>query len=202
MLTLLPPAALAASPEFRVDEGALTITLQDKKKKEKASKKQDEKDTKKHKRNGDGDGDGDGDDKKEEKREPKSSRNFALLSGTYDPRGASYGTLRQYTLASQGMFLDYFTGNGATKAEIIGLGSGAGARSLTRSFQHRGVSLSLNGGWGVYHLRGNNSETKLAWVAGITVSTSPGLVARLQLLDTKLNNGNLRGSSLSVGWRF
>jgi hypothetical protein len=34
------------------------------------------------------------------------------------------------------------------------------------------------------------------------ITTQVGFVAKLQLLDTKLKNGDLRGSSLLLGWRF
>jgi hypothetical protein len=123
-----------------------------------------------------------------------------LLTGTYDPRGASYGSLRQYTLASQGMFLDYFKGDGATKAEVIGVGINGGSFLERRA--NAPVSPFLNFGWGLYHARGTRSETKLAWRVGMGVTTKVGFIAKLQLLDTKLKNGDLRGSSLMVGWRF
>ncbi|WP_309710928.1 hypothetical protein [Armatimonas sp.] len=199
MLTLLPPAMLATAPEFRVEEGTLKITIQDEKKKEKTRKKKDEKSEKdddeknkksKHKK------DDDDDDEGEDGGKPA----ITLLTGTYDPRLASYGTLRQYTLSSQGLFADYLKGNGPTKAEVIGVGMNGGA--LFSRSSKAAISPFLNWGWGVYHSRGNSSETKLAWRLGMGITTQVGFVAKLQLLDTKLNNGNLRGSSLMFGWRF
>ena len=203
MLTLLTIPALAASPEFRVDEGILKITIQDDKKKEKTSKTQgddDEKDEKgekkKKKHHANRDKDEDDDDEGEDGGKPA----ITLLTGTYDPRLARYGTLRQYTLSSQGLFADYLKGDGFTKAEVIGVGMNGGAL-FSRSHK-AAVSPFLNWGWGVYHSRGASSETKLAWRLGMGITTQVGFVAKLQLLDTKLNNGNLRGSSLMFGWRF
>lgn len=187
MLELLPlstPSAL--SYPLRADDETLRITIQTKKEKKKGKEPKETKE-------------------KDEADEPRvceePRQGIALLSGTYNPRRASYGTLRQYTLVTEDAFLDYFKGNGTTKAEVIGLGMGAGEGVLTRKLSRK-ASLSLDGGWGIYHARGNGSETKLAWIAAVTLNTAPGLVARLQILDTKLQKGDLRGSSLSVGWRF
>ena len=105
MLTLPPaPAAPALLSPFSVDDETIKITIQSDKKQD----KEDDKETK---------------DKCEENKKPT----VTLLTGTYDPRRASFGTLRQYTLASQGMFLDYLKGDGPSKAEVIGVGSSGGS---------------------------------------------------------------------------
>lgn len=125
---------------------------------------------------------------------------LTLLTGTYDPRGSQFGALRQYTLASGGLFADYLKGNGPVKAEVFGVGF-SGGRLLGRS-QKAEVSPFLGWGWGVYHSRQGSSETKLAWRLSMGVETKVGFIAKLQLLDTKLQQGELRGSSLMFGWRF
>jgi hypothetical protein len=193
MPTLLaaPPAPALVSP-FRIQEDKKQEKEKNKEK-EKSQKKrwrylQDE-DKKSHHEDDD-------DDEGEDGGKPA----VTLLTGTYDPRGASYGSLRQYTLASQGMFLDYLKGDGATKAEVIGVGMNGGSFLERRASAP--VAPFLNFGWGLYHARGTSSETKLAWRVGMGITTQVGFVAKLQLLDTKLRGGELRGSSLMVGWRF
>lgn len=201
MLTLLAaPAAPALSSPFRVDDETIRITIQsDKKKKEKEQKKEQEeekeKSEKKHKHRH-----RDEDDNNDDEGEDGGKPAVTLLSGTYDPRGVRYGALRQYTLSSQGVFLDYLKGNGPTKAEVIGVGINGGAFVERR--HNAPISPFLNWGWGVYHVRGSSSETKLAWRLGMGITTKVGFVAKLQLLDTKLKSGDLRGSSLMFGWRF
>ncbi len=193
MLTLLTPP-VAHAVEFRVDDETIKITIQ-------TEKKKDEKETqkkKKHRRwhrdeNDDRDSD---DDEGEDGGKPA----ITLLAGTYDPRGPQFGSLRQYTLSSQGLFLDYFSGNGPTKAEVIGVGINGGA--FVERNSKAAISPFLNWGWGVYHARGNNSETKLAWRLGMGITTKVGFIAKLQLLDTRLKGGDLRGSSVLLGWRF
>ncbi|MBB6048517.1 hypothetical protein [Armatimonas rosea] len=185
ILLAAPPAPALSSP-FRIQEDK-----KQEKEKEKSQKKRwrylvDE-DKKSHE---------DDDDEGEDGGKPA----VTLLTGTYDPRGAGYGSLRQYTLASQGMFLDYLKGDGPTKAEVIGVGMNGGSFLERRA--NAPVSPFLNFGWGLYHARGTSSETKLAWRVGMGVTTKVGFIAKLQLLDTKLKSGDLRGSSLMVGWRF
>lgn len=196
ILLAAPPAPSLTSP-FSMDHEALKLTIQSDKKKEKnkaQDKDEQEKSKRKHHRHKEKDGDDD--DEGEDGGKPA----VTLLTGTYDPRLASYGSLRQYTLASQGVFLDYFKGDSATKAEVVGVGMTGGA--LVEPNRKAPVSPFLNWGWGLYHARGNSSDTKLAWRVGMGITTQVGFVAKLQLLDTKLKNGDLRGSSLMVGWRF
>jgi hypothetical protein len=194
MLTLLA-APVATSSAFRVDDETIRITIQKKEKQEKEKDDQEKDSTKRHRHRHRINTEED-DDEGEDGGKPA----VTLLSGTYDPRGPQFGSLRQYTLSSQGVFLDYLTGAGATKAEVIGVGMNGGAFIERRS--NAPVSPFLNWGWGVYHARGTSSETKLAWRLGMGITTKVGFVAKLQLLDTKLKNGDLRGSSLTFGWRF
>ena len=189
MLTLPDPPALivAHAPELRI---------QDEKQKEK-SKDEEKKEKKPRRRwHRDESDEEEDDDEGEDGGKPA----VTLLTGTYDPRGPQLGSLRQYTLSSQGLFLDYLKGESATKTEVIGFGVNGGAFVERR--HNAAVSPFLNWGWGVYHARGSSSETKLAWRLGMGVTTKVGFLAKLQLLDTRLKNGDLRGSSLMVGWRF
>ena len=183
MLTLMTPP-VDQTPELR-------ITIQDEKKKdEKEAHK------KKHRRWHRDESDEEDDDEGEDGGRPA----VTLLAGTYDPRGSQFGSLRQFTVSSQGLFLDYLKGNGPTKAEVIGVGINGGAFVERRN--KAAISPFLNWGWGVYHARGASSETKLAWRLGMGITTQVGFIAKLQLLDTKLKGGDLRGSSVLLGWRF
>jgi hypothetical protein len=139
-------------------------------------------------------------DKRSHDDDEEKKPSVTLMTGTYDPRAARFGSLRQYTLASNGLFADYLKGDGPTKAEVFGVGvSGVGVLFHKPDAP---VSPFLTWGWGVYHSRLGRSETKLAWRVNLGVETKVGLIAKLQLLDTKLQSGDLRGSSLMLGWRF
>lgn len=206
-LTLLSPA-LALQ-----DDGKTKIEIRIKHTEERTQKtddSDDEKKHKKHRRHHDDTEECDCDEKNEGAFLGHHPR-YRLLTGTYTPRDGAFGApvntgnLKQYSLASQGYFADYFKGNGPIKTEIIGVGM------QSKIFRANGpVAPFLGWGWGVYNARTtapagssaalSNSQTRLAWKLRLGLDVPFGVV-ELQVLDARFKQG-LRGSSLLFGLRY